>query len=112
MTSEFLNPTGHGSSGQVPTKGTRPVSVRVRLSPRPPREDHRSVGFDEEARPAGSRQQAADRGGQGTVGRFQPGSWGLTAEDDELVAQDEDLQVLGGVSAGDPTLRTLQPPCE
>jgi hypothetical protein len=29
------------------------------------------------------------------------GSWSLAAEDGELVAEDEDLEVLGGVAAGD-----------
>jgi putative transposase len=32
---------------------------------------------------------------------FQPGSWELALEDGELVAQDEKLQVLGGVAAGE-----------
>jgi len=59
------------------------------------------LGRDEEARPAGSRKHAADRGQQGPVGALEPGSWGLAAEHGELVAQDEDLQVLGGVAAGE-----------
>jgi hypothetical protein len=58
------------------------------------------LGFDQEARPAGSGQRAADRGEQGPVSRFQPGTWGLATEDRELVAQDEDLQILDGVAAG------------
>jgi hypothetical protein len=56
---------------------------------------------DEEAGPTGWGQDAADRGEQGTVGWFQLGSWGLSSEDGELVAQDEDLQVLGGIAAGE-----------
>jgi hypothetical protein len=55
---------------------------------------------DEEAGPAGWGQDAADRGEQGPVGGLQPGSWDLAAQDGELVAQDKDLKVLGGVAAG------------
>jgi hypothetical protein len=44
---------------------------------------------------------AAEGGEQGTVGWFQLGSWGLSSEDGELVAQDKDLQVLGGVVIGE-----------
>jgi hypothetical protein len=57
------------------------------------------LGLDEEARPAGSGQDAADRGEQGPVGGLKLGSWGLPAQDRELVAQHQDLQVLGGISA-------------
>jgi hypothetical protein len=35
------------------------------------------------------------------VGGLELGSWSLAAEDGELVAQDEDLEVLGGVAAGE-----------
>jgi hypothetical protein len=57
------------------------------------------VGRDEEAGPATSGQHAADRGEQRPVGGFQPGAGHLAAEHRELVAQHEDLQVLGGVAA-------------
>jgi len=59
------------------------------------------LGLHEEARPAGPGQDAADRGKQRPVGQLQLGSWNLAAEHRELVAQDEDLQVLGGVAAGE-----------
>ena len=56
---------------------------------------------DEEAGPAGSWQHAADRGEQGSVGRLQPRSLDLAAQHGELVAQHQDLEVLGGVAAGE-----------
>jgi hypothetical protein len=59
------------------------------------------LGLDEEARPAGPGQDAADRREQGPVGRLQPGSRRLAAQDDELVAQDEDLEIFGGVAMGE-----------
>jgi hypothetical protein len=58
------------------------------------------LGRDQEARPAGPGQHAADRGQQGAVGGLKPGSWGLAAQDGELMAQHQDLKVLGGVAAG------------
>jgi hypothetical protein len=58
------------------------------------------VWLDDEAGPAGSGQRAADRGEQGAVGGLELGTWRLAAEHGELVAQDKDLQVLGGVTAG------------
>jgi hypothetical protein len=45
--------------------------------------------------------RAADRGEQGAVGWFQPGSWELAAQHGELMAQHQDLQVLGGIAAGE-----------
>jgi len=57
--------------------------------------------LDEEARPAGPGQDAADRREQGPVGRLQPGSRRLAAQDGELVAQDEDLEVFGGIATGE-----------
>jgi hypothetical protein len=57
--------------------------------------------LDEEAGPASPRQRAADRSQQGPIGRLQPGTWSLAAEHGELVAQDKDLKVLGGVTAGE-----------
>ena len=50
---------------------------------------------------AGPGQDAADRRQQGPVGRLQPGSRRLAAQDDELVAQDEDLEIFGGVATGE-----------
>ncbi len=37
---------------------------------------------------------------EGAVGGLELGTWRLAAEHGELVAQDKDLQVLGGVAAG------------
>ena len=56
------------------------------------------VGPDEEARP---RQDTADGGEQGPVGRFKLRSWSLAAEHGELVTQDKDLKILGGVTAAE-----------
>jgi hypothetical protein len=46
-------------------------------------------------------QDAADRREQGPVGGFEPGLWSLAAEHGELLAQDKDLQILGGVGKGE-----------
>jgi hypothetical protein len=54
---------------------------------------------DEEARPARSRQHATDGGEQGPVGRLRPGTWELATQHGELVAHDEDLQILGSIAA-------------
>jgi hypothetical protein len=54
---------------------------------------------DEEAGPTVAWEHAADGGEQGAVGGFQLGAGGLPLEDGELVAQHQDLQVLGGVTA-------------
>ena len=59
------------------------------------------LGGGEEAGPAGSGEDPADRGQQGAVGGLEPGTWGLAAQHTKLVAQHEDLQVLGGVAAGE-----------
>jgi hypothetical protein len=56
-------------------------------------------GYVHAPRPGDPGQQAADGGEQGTVGGLQPGSWNLTAEHGQLVAQHQDLQVLGRVAA-------------
>jgi hypothetical protein len=49
----------------------------------------------------GLRQHPADRGEQSPVGRFPPGSWKLTAQDGELVAQEGAAgQVAAGPAAG------------
>jgi hypothetical protein len=82
-----------------------PAGLAVRGGPgvgdQPPMPAQQRLGLDEEARPAGSRQDAADRSEQRPVGGLQPGSWGLAAEDGELVAQHQDLEVLGSVTAGE-----------
>ena len=52
-------------------------------------------------RPLRTLQDAADRGEQGAVSRLQPRAWNLAAQHAELVAQDEDLQVLAGVAAAE-----------
>src|SRR5919198_366906 len=59
------------------------------------------LGPDQEAGPAGPWQQAADGGQQSPVGGLEPGSWDLApaAQHGQLVAQHQDLQVLGGVAA-------------
>jgi hypothetical protein len=73
-------------------------STRRRPAPMPAQQ---RLGLDEEARPTGSGQHAADRGEQGSVGGLELGMLDLAVEHGELVAQDEDLQVLGGVPAGE-----------
>jgi hypothetical protein len=67
-------------------QATMPAQQRLRL--------------DKEAGPARSGQHAADRSQQGTVGGLEPGPWDLAAQDAELVAQDQEFQVLGGIAAG------------
>jgi hypothetical protein len=46
-------------------------------------------------------ESAADRCELRPIGGLQPGSWSLAAEHGELVAQEQDLEVLGGVTAGE-----------
>jgi hypothetical protein len=67
----------------------------------PPVPLQQRLGLDEEARPAGAGQHPADRGQPGPVSGLQPGTWGLPPEDSQLMAKDEELQVLGGVAAGE-----------
>src|SRR5215213_4889252 len=55
---------------------------------------------DEETGPVGSGQHATDGSEQHSVGGPQPGSSRLAAQHRELVAQNEDLQILGGVATG------------
>ena len=43
----------------------------------------------------------ADGGEQGPVGRFELRSWSLAAEHGELMTQDKDLKVLGGIAASE-----------
>ena len=62
-----------------------------------PRQDR--VGLDQEDRPAATVDQTRQRGEDRTVGGFETRSRDLALEDHELVAQHEDLGVLGPVSA-------------
>jgi hypothetical protein len=55
----------------------------------------------EQARPAGSGQHPAGCGEQRPVGGLQPESWGLPAQDGELMAWHQDLQVLDGAVMGE-----------
>jgi hypothetical protein len=73
-----------------PTAGNQaPVPAQQRL------------GLDEEAGPAGPGRHPADRGQQRPVSGLQPGTWGLPPQHGQLMAEDEELQVLGGVAAGE-----------
>jgi hypothetical protein len=56
---------------------------------------------DEEARPARSRQHATDGGEQGPVGRSSLGRGSWRRSTVKLVAQDEDLQILGSSAAAE-----------
>src|SRR6266571_5041251 len=82
-----------------------PGGLAVRGDPRvgdqPPVPAQRRLRLDGEAGPAGSGQHAADRGEQGSVGGLELETLDLAAEDVELVTQDQELQVLGGVTAGE-----------
>jgi hypothetical protein len=49
----------------------------------------------------GSGERPADSGEQGAVGGLELGTWRLAAQDGELMMQHRDLQVLGGVAAGE-----------
>ena len=81
-----------------------PARPAVRVGPgagdQPPVPAQQCLRLHEEARPAGPGQDAADRGEQRPVGGLQPESWDLAAQDGELVAEHQDLKVLGGVTAG------------
>jgi hypothetical protein len=81
-----------------------PAGLAMRVGPRagdqPAVPAQQRLRLDEEAGPPGSGQDAADRGEQGPVGRFQPGTRDLATQDGELVAEHHDLQVFGGITAG------------
>ena len=83
----------------------RPAGLAIRVGPgagyQPPVPAQQRLGLDQEARPAGAGQHAADCGEQRPVGGFEPGPRDLAAQDGELVAQDQDLQILGGVTASE-----------
>jgi hypothetical protein len=53
------------------------------------------LGLDQEHRPAGSRELAAQRCQQGAILGMQPGPWILATQDREFVTQDQDLDFLG-----------------
>jgi hypothetical protein len=57
------------------------------------------VGRHEEDRPTVAAEHASERGEDRTVGGFEAGSWHLTAQDRELMTQDEDLGILGTIGA-------------
>jgi hypothetical protein len=83
----------------------RPPRSTTRVGPcasdQPPVPAHQGLGPDQEARPARSRQDTADGGEQGPVGRLQRRSGSLAVEDGELLVQDKDLKILGGITAGE-----------
>jgi hypothetical protein len=83
----------------------RPPRSTTRVGPcagdQPPVPAQQRLGPDEEARPARPRQDTADGGEQGPVGRFELWSWSLAAEHGELMTQDKDLQILGGIATGE-----------
>jgi hypothetical protein len=62
-----------------------PVPAQQRLRP------------DEEARPAGPGQGAADRGEHRAVGRSEPRSWGLAAQHGQLVTEHQDPRSLAAL---------------
>jgi hypothetical protein len=53
------------------------------------------LGLDQEHRPAGSSELAAQRCQQGAILGLQPGPWMLATQDHELVTQHEDFDFLG-----------------
>jgi hypothetical protein len=83
------------------SSGGRPLPTR-RVGPGPCDEAtvpaQQRLRLHEEARPAGPRQCPADRREQGTVGGLQPGTSDLAAQHPELMAQHQDLQILGGLA--------------
>jgi hypothetical protein len=82
-----------------------PAGLAMRVGPRPgdqpPLPAQQRLGRDEEARPAGAGQHAADCGEQRPVGGLEPGRGTSAVQDGELLAQDQDLQILGGVTASE-----------
>jgi hypothetical protein len=68
----------------------RPTGLAVWVGPaagdQAPMPAQQRTRGNEEARPAGSRQRPADRREQGPVSGLQPGTWGLPAEDGQLMA--------------------------
>ena len=72
-------------------RSSRSTRVGPGAGDQPPMPAQQRVGLDEEARPTGSGEDAADRGEQGAVSGLQPRAWNLAAQHAEPVAQDEDL---------------------
>jgi hypothetical protein len=81
----------------------RPVWRWGKSTPRRPAAgaSEETVRLHEEAGPVGPGQHPADRGEQGPVSGLELGTQDLAAEHGELVTQDKDLQILGGVPAGE-----------
>jgi hypothetical protein len=80
---------GLGSAGGPGAGHQASVPAQQRLRP------------DEETGPAGSGHPRLMAASQGSVGGPESGSSRLAAQHTELVAQDEDLQILGGVVIGE-----------
>jgi hypothetical protein len=98
-----LGGQAHDQRLQVRIKWWTPVSARwvgPGAGDQAAMPSQQCLGGDKEAGPAGSWQRAADRGEQCPIGGFEPGSWGLAAQHGELVAEDQELEVLGGVPRG------------
>jgi hypothetical protein len=77
-----------------------PARVGPRPGDQPPMPPQQRLRPDEEARPAGPRENTAEHGQQRPIGRLQPGARGLAVQHGQLMAEHQDLQVLGGVAAG------------
>jgi hypothetical protein len=58
-------------------------------------------GRDEQSEPPAGGEQPGQGGGECSVGPVHPGSWGTSLEDGELVAQDQDLDLLRPVRSGE-----------
>jgi hypothetical protein len=82
----------------------RPSRAGARVSPAPadqaPVPAQQRLGPHEEARPAASRRHLADRGQQRPVSGLQPGTCGLATQHGRVVAEHQDLEVLGSIAAG------------
>ncbi len=76
--------------GSVHAPATSRRCQRSRVSGLTRKHDQRALGS--------TRLTAASRA---RPGRFQPGTWGLATEHGELVAQDQEFQVLGSIAAGE-----------
>jgi hypothetical protein len=60
---------------------------------------HDGVRGDKKRRPPVPAQHASEPGDDRTVVGLEAGSWHLTVQDSQLMAQDEDLRVLGAIRA-------------
>ena len=83
----------------------RPAGVAVGVGPgagdEAPVPAQQRVRLHKEARPADSGQHPADRGEHGPVSGFELGSGNLATQHGELMAQDEDLKILGSITASE-----------